>query len=183
MSYDGTKFKCLVHYVCESCKPHKLGAVKLHKVLYFSDMLNFVRTGNPLTGATYVKQQFGPIAKPLWDAINDLSRENAIEVRDTEFYGFVKKEYHSLQNADVSCFSNSEIDLINDVIDFVCNKTAKEISELSHKGAWEFAEMGEELPYFTAFQMYPVAITPDDIEWGTKEAQRIVDKGIQPRPI
>ena len=59
ITFDEDKFSKVVHSVCSKCEPDRLGNVKLHKILYFADMLNFAASGTPRTGADYVKQRFG----------------------------------------------------------------------------------------------------------------------------
>jgi len=56
----------LMLYVAWKCADDpKFGATKLNKILYFSDFLSFLRTGEAITGSEYVKQKNGPIPKHL----------------------------------------------------------------------------------------------------------------------
>jgi hypothetical protein len=60
--FDKDRFKMLVHYACASVDdPSKLGAVKLNKIVWFSDVFAFQELGDSITGATYIKEKFGPI--------------------------------------------------------------------------------------------------------------------------
>lgn len=63
--------------------------------------------------------------------------------------------------------------LINDVIGFVCERSTKEISELSHMEPWKAAEIGETLPYPSAYGLLPSEATDDDIEAAIAEARSI----------
>lgn len=169
------KFKNLVHYICMSCKPVELGSVKLNKVLYFSDMLNYVRTSQPMTGARYVCQNFGPTAHPLLSILEELANEGSVEVTTVNYFGFLKREYRSLRDPDEDLLSDDEKELVNEMIEFVCRQnTAVSISDFSHGAAWKMAQPGESLPYFTVFSFVPVEITDADVEWGTEEARRVV---------
>jgi hypothetical protein len=60
---DLQKLKDVVHYICAQCRQDELGNVKLHKILYFADMLHFLGSNRPLTGVEYQKQSFGPVAR------------------------------------------------------------------------------------------------------------------------
>src|SRR6266849_9373459 len=60
IQFDRAKLLDVVHYVCAKVPVPELGRVKLHKNLYFADMLHFAATGRPLTGVEYQKQPFGP---------------------------------------------------------------------------------------------------------------------------
>jgi hypothetical protein len=40
MQFDRAKLKTVILYACSKCDAEQMGAVKLHKVLYFADMLD-----------------------------------------------------------------------------------------------------------------------------------------------
>lgn len=164
--FDREKFKDVVHYVCSRCEPEELGRVKLHKVLYFADMLHFLDTARPLTGVPYQKQEFGPTAKYLAWALAELGKEGRVEVSERSYYGYTKTDFRSVDAPSSHKLSNAEIQLLNDVMDFVCTRTAKEISELSHNAAWQMFKMGEEIPYYSAFFIIPTETTDEDVVWG-----------------
>jgi uncharacterized phage-associated protein len=161
--FDREKFKVVVHYICSRCEPDELGNVKLHKILYFSDMLHYLSTLKPLTGAEYQKQQFGPTARHLAWALKELEKEEKIKIEKRDYYGYIKSDYISLAEPESNRLTNSEINLLNDVIDFVSKKTAKEISELSHDIAWKSVNMGETIPYYLAHGFIPSYISEEDI--------------------
>lgn len=172
--FNREKFKELVLYIASHCSPEKLGAVKYNKALYYIDMLRYVETGQPVTGAIYRRRQHGPTTDYLLSAIRDLKAEGALEVSEKPFYGFLKKEYCALRQPDVQKFSGEEIELIDDVVQFVCeDNTAKRISLLSHNLAWESTEPNCEIPYYTAFLMFPMEVSEEAIEQSTKEAADI----------
>lgn len=179
MQFNRTKFKAMVHYICANSPFDKLGFVKLHKIAYFADMLHYVQTGEALTGEVYRKQQFGPVAQHLWEIIDQLQREGAIRVESRDYFGYQKKDFISARSPNTENFDETELSLINNVINFACDRTAKELSELSHEYAWQSAKIGEVLPYFTALQMFPVEVKEEDIMWGAQEAEEIVNKGLR----
>ena len=171
IKFDQERFKNVVHFVISRCDPAHLGNVKLHKILYFADLLHFMNNGMPLTGVDYLKQQFGPTARNLGAAVDELSREGRVSVSVRKYYGFEKKDYVSLEEPDPTVIGNEAQALLNDVIDYVCGKSAKEISELSHDRAWEAARMGERIPYAAVFGLQPVEVTEKDIQDCVKEVR------------
>lgn len=176
MAFQKSKFKALIHYVCDKCseEPAKLGATKIHKVPWHSDMLAYLRIGESITGERYVKRQHGPVAKHMLPVLRELVRDGAIAIRDVEYYGYEKTEYLALKRADVSVFSSSEVDIINDMIRYVCDEnTAASISARTHDRIWELAEIGEEIPYHTVFAARPGELTEDSLEWARREAKRL----------
>jgi hypothetical protein len=173
IQFDRAKFLNVIHYVVESCRPEELGRVKLHKILYYSDMLSYLAHGRPLTGEEYRKQKFGPSARHLQAGLAELQDLGRIKVVERSYYGYPKQDFIALIHAEPQSLSADEMALVDDVIDFVCVRTAKEISELSHDDAWRLAEMGERIPYFMAASFVPVEITDDDRAWARGEARKI----------
>jgi hypothetical protein len=172
--FDRAKFKDIVHYVCANCDGDQLGAVKLNKVLYFSDMLHFAFYGRSLTGATYRKRKLGPTADYILPALRELESEGRISVSDSFYFGYLKKEYRSLQAPDTNRFNAGQLDLLSDIIDFVCkNNTARTISEFSHNRAWELAEIGAPIPYHSAFHLFPSEVSDEAIKWAGGEVERL----------
>lgn len=161
-----------MHYVCDQVDPDILGAVRLHKVLYFADMWHFLKTGHPITGETYRKQHFGPVASHLPHILEELEHEGALERRQVPWPGGTRTEFHTKRPAPTHRFSSSEKSFVDEVIDFVIRKTAAEISEFSHHQVWEAAAMGEELPYATAFHMSPAEVTQADLDWAAEEYRK-----------
>jgi len=174
VQFDRSKMLAVVHYVCAKVPVEELGRVKLHKILYFADMLHYAATGRPLTGVDYQKQPFGPAARNLKWAIQTLEKEGLLEVSRRDYFGFPKDDFISKRPPDPESLTERERALLQDVMDFVRLRAAREISELSHNDAWAAVKMGERIPYYSAFSLYPVQLDEADIEWGEAEARRIV---------
>ena len=175
--FDREKFKDVVHYVvhhvCVEYDPEVLGNTKLHKILYYSDMLRYLDTGSPLTGVDYQRQRFGPTARHLASALRELEVEGRVSVTTRNYYGYSKSEYHALTKPDLSRLSATDIPLIEDIVGFVCARTATEISDFSHDDVWSSVPMGGRIPYYAAFAMFPAEITDEDVEEAADEAVRI----------
>ena len=177
MQFDRAKLKAVILYVCANCEPSKLGAVKLHKVLYFSDMLHYAAIGTPITGATYRKRALGPTCDQLLISIAELAREKSLRVSEVDYFGFWKKEYVALTDADTSRLSETELSILNEIVEFVCrNNTAKTISDFSHNRAWEMAEFGDILPYHSVFHLFPMQVSQDAMDWASNEVEKIADQ-------
>lgn len=172
--FDRQKFIAAVHYICSRQAASNLGKVKLHKVLYFADMLHFLRDGRPLTGVDYIKQQFGPTARHLGWALRELVSRGKLLVTEREFFGFPKADFTVLEAPSEDALSQDEKGLLDEVSDFVCLRNAKEISELSHNAAWDSVDFGEVIPYYTAFALVPCEVTDSDVEWAEQEHQRLL---------
>lgn len=171
--YDKAKFKNLVHYICaqRSGDPSSLGATKLNKILWLSDFRAYYRLGEPITGARYVKRQFGPVPHQIMPVLKELENEGAIEIRDVSHFGKTKKEYVVKRATTIDHFPKEEREIIDKAIKLVCDvHTAASISEASHDAIWKAAEDGEEIPYYTIFAE-PGKITADELEWARMQLE------------
>jgi hypothetical protein len=174
MQYDRGKLKSVVLYTCAKCEPSRLGAVKLHKVLYFADMIRFAQAGTPITGATYRKRPLGPTCDQLLSTLRVLEQANALTVNEVDYFGYRKKEFVALAQPDLTRLAQDEIALLDEVIDFVCaQNTAKTISDYSHNRAWEQADFGEELKYNSAFLLFPAQVSPEALDWASSEVAQV----------
>jgi len=54
--------------------------------------------------------------------LREMSRAGVIAIRDAEYHGYEKTEYIALKRADAGAFSPNEVDLINDMIRYVCDE-------------------------------------------------------------
>ncbi len=171
---DEAKFDALVHFICARCDdPSRLGATKLNKVLWYCDTGAFLFFGRPITGATYIKRQFGPVPKDILAAKDRLIARGALVEREMLFHGYLQKQLVALTPPDPSRFSSDEIDLIDQVIKAICDgHTASSISELTHDHVWEAAEIGEELPLYTVFAHRRGEIDETDVAWARAEIAR-----------
>lgn len=169
--FDRDKLKEAVWLLASHCDPSELGNVKLHKILYFSDMLHFVEEGRPITGEEYLKQKFGPTARHLTSVVRSLENEGLIEVEEQPYFGFYKKSYRPRAPFERSRLSPAEADFLVRIADMIKDLSARDVSELSHNAAWEAARMGEPLPYFTALQMMPEEVSDDDLAWARETAR------------
>jgi len=164
MNVDMMRLEEAILFICTTCRQEdRLGAVKLNKILYYSDMLHFAQTGKSITGATYVKRQRGPVPKEVVEAINNLKRANRLETREVSIFDKTRREFDALDEPRLSIFDHSELKLINDMIGAVCGFNAREISDISHTVVWHVADMGEELPYSSFLASYLGDVTDADI--------------------
>jgi hypothetical protein len=173
--FDRDKFKTLVHYVCWKVdNPVRLGAVKLNKVLWFSDLATYLYFNNAITGARYVKRQFGPVPAAILPVVEELKNEGSIAVRDVDYHNKPKREFFALKRPDIRCFSSDEISVVDLIIEAVCDRhTAASISELTHNESWEIAEVGEELPLYTVFSAQRGEIDENDVQWADAVIGRV----------
>ena len=160
------RLKQLVHYVCNRCKDEPgFGATKLNKILWYLDTFAFLKSGKPLSGDTrYVRRKHGPAPHQILVVLRKLETEKSILVRESKYYNRVKTDYVVLKPPNESVFTADEKELIDEISQVVCRRTAKEISDLTHDNVWEAAEEGEEIPLY-AILAKPDKITLEDKKW------------------
>jgi hypothetical protein len=171
-----TRLDSLVHYVCARCdNPSELDATKLNKILWYSDVFAFATYGRSITGAVYVKRQFGPVPKDIRSSRARLVDSGAIFERMAMHHGYPQTQFIALSNPDISMFGPEQISLVDKVVETVCsNTTARPASRASHDGVWESAEIGEEIPMAAAaFAGNFGELDEDDLAWAKKEIDRI----------
>jgi Protein of unknown function (DUF4065) len=169
MASNQDRLPSVTHYIIWRSDPAKLGATKLNKVLWFADVIYYRRHGHTITGSdNYVKQQFGPVQKNMLSVLEELKRERKIAERigDTPI-GF-RREYVWLTEPDLAPFMADEIDVLNEVMNWICNdETAKSISDKSHDALWDETEIGETMPV-RAGAVVPAEITPEAMDWAKR---------------
>lgn len=174
---DREKLKDVVHFAVHTASAHygsdALGNTKLHKVLYYVDILHYLETGNSLTGENYLRQRFGPTARHLTAALRDLEGEERVSVSTRNYYSYQKSDYCALTEPQLDRLTAQDVQLIEHIVGFVCAHTAAEISEFSHDAVWESVPMGQRIPYYAAFVMFPTEVTEQEIEAAADEAVRI----------
>ncbi len=172
-SMDRPKFKSLVHFVIasRSKSPETLGAVKLNKVLWLSDLLAFYERGRPITNVRYIKRKFGPVPAPILPVLRELEDEGVVTIREAPHHGLRKKEYISNIEVSSDFLAEDELESVRLATHVVCDRnTAKSISEASHDHIWKIAEDGEEIPLFTVFAK-PGEITEADRVWAQSQLE------------
>ena len=180
IEFNREKFRTLVHYVCDKVDdPSNLGATKLNKILWFSDVLAYLNWAEPITGESYIKRQFGPVPAHILSVLEELEKDRLLVVRDVSYYGRTKREYMAIDDMDYSVFSEKEQRLVDDVINHISNEhTVTSISDFSHNSVWEMAGIGEDIPYNTMFVAKLGEVDERDMEWAVHEVEAIAASGV-----
>ena len=152
--FDADKFKELIVYAAErSVDDQSFGAVKLNKILYYSDFDAYRLLGHPISGATYRKLQAGPAPKQLLAAREELIQEGRLRSESRQYFNRVQKRLVPVAGASamIEMFSSEEREVIDSVIDFLRPMSAREASDYSHREpGWVLAGDREVIPYESA---------------------------------
>lgn len=173
-SFSPEKFRELMLYAAErSTADERFGAIKLNKILFFSDFLSYGLTGEPITGATYQRLRNGPAPVQLGAMEKEIVRDRDGYLLRRPYFNRTQQVLVAARPANRNRFSVEELDLVNDVIQALAPHNATEASDLSHDRsfAWQVAEEGEEIPYTAVFLSSHHA-TPTDIDRGRELARK-----------
>lgn len=154
------KLREVLLYVLEKvgAKPN-VGETVLYKLLYFIDFDYYEKTGHSITGLTYVRNHFGPTpARDFVSVVEGMKAKQELEVVETKFFKNTQKKYLPLQPSKLNQLSANELQHIDETLARLGDKSATELSELSHYDTpWLVAKQGEKINY--RFVFYRTAIT------------------------
>lgn len=149
------KFKTVLTYILKKVggKPN-IGMTVIYKLLYFIDFDYYEKFEEQLMGAVYIKNHFGPTPVMFAKIIEEMKEKNEIEEVKSKFYNKEQKKFflNPEYEIDLTPLSAQEIKHIDWELDRLADKTAKELSDLSHEDMpWRAAKMGEEVQYNGVF--------------------------------
>lgn len=173
-AYSAEKLAELVLYVARRSEGDTFfGATKLNKVLFFADFLHFRKTGRPITGAEYVKQEHGPVPSAI-NAIKQRLLQNGSAAEREEPTGiYTQRRLLALRDANLDLFAPEEIAFVDELLRQLDGVTASAVSDWSHQLAgWRLAKMYETIPYFTAFMIHGGNEESDDEVVHAREVAR-----------
>lgn len=161
------KLREVLLYVLEKvgAKPN-VGETVLYKLLYFIDFDYYEKTGQSITGLTYIRNHYGPTpAVEFKSVVESMESLGELEIVATKFFSNIQKKYLPTKSANLRDISADEIKHIDETLARLSDKTASELSELSHYDTpWLVAKQGEKIAYRGVF--YRTSLTavtePDD---------------------
>ena len=160
------KFKALVHFIVHSCQenPSKLGAIRLNKTLWYTDVASFRASGASVTSESYVKRKMGPVPSHILSTIEELKAEGKLHVQEPKGR-YDSRKFISLDEPDTAILSDDERDLAENVLSAVLGYTANAVSEMTHDIIWDAAEDGEEIPMFATLVSETRSLNADIKDW------------------
>jgi transcriptional regulator with XRE-family HTH domain len=147
------KFREVLLYVLEKIgsRPN-IGETVLYKLLYFIDFDYYERYEEQLIGARFRKNHFGPTPVAFQQIVKRMIEANEVVRVKSEHFQYPQTKYLPLRSPDLSVISSRELQLIDNVLDRLGSKNAREISEYSHGDIpWRMAGEGELLEYEAVF--------------------------------
>lgn len=127
-------------YLASKMQGQTLDEMKAYKLLWLADRCHLRLNGRTITGDRYYAMPKGVVptdAKHLLDG-----EATVLETPDNYFGQWIEKaepyKFRAIQSPDLTEFSESDIEILNRVIDTYGNLSGRKLSELSHKyPEWE----------------------------------------------
>ena len=174
MQFDRNKLKSAVLHAIHHRESIQLSAVKLHKVLYYSDMLRYAQIGNAITGSTYKKRPFGPACEQLQSILTELAETGQIVIKTVDCFGYMSKDFLPVGDLQDQYLAEDEIALLDEVIRFVYHDgSATSIGDLRHGKPWESVGFGEEIRYNSVYHMFPAEVSPEAHDWASTQVNDV----------
>lgn len=147
------KFKNALLYITQKIGAlPNVGQTVLYKILYFCDFDYYEKYEEQLIGARYIRNHYGPTPIEFGTIVKEMIREGKIEEVKTKFFNKDQTKYIPVTSPDLSVFTGQELKHIDEEIERLGNKTAKELSDFSHKDVpWLATPEGQEIPYESVF--------------------------------
>ncbi len=151
--FNESKFRELVLYVAQKSEADpRFGAVKLNKILYYADFSAYRKMRSPITHATYQKLSEGPAPREMISTRMQMLDSGIIDIEQRPYFTGIQQRIIANNDPDVSIFEPGELDLVDEIISFFWDMTAREVSDFSHRElGWILTEPGEAIPYETVW--------------------------------
>ena len=147
------KFKQVLLYIVSKVgnRPN-IGQTALYKLLYFIDFDFYEKNQQYLIGATYIKNTHGPSPVSFAKVQRELEQGGKLVEVKSKYFDYDQKKYLVTSDPDVSELSAKELKHIDDELERLSSKSAKELSDLSHIDTpWRVAKEKQVLNYRHVF--------------------------------
>lgn len=162
---DVEKFKQVLLYILGKVgsRPN-IGQTVLYKLLYFIDLDYYEKFEKRLVGATYIKNTYGPTPVSFAKIVREMEEEGKLVEVKSKYFDKDQTKYIPVAEADMSLFSGNEVKHIDDELERLAHKNARELSDLSHVDTpWLVAQDREVINYRHVFYR------PEETSVGTYE--------------
>lgn len=173
MKISITKLKAILLYFGNYTNTKYLGKTKLMKLFYFLDFLHLKRYGSPVTFDRYVHLEHGPIPQGIKNLIDTASDDVDISML-SDVISFERPEsidmvrmlpLRKFTDTDKKLFSETELEILNEVCLKYGEKNTKYIEDASHNEApWRETAPLQDIPYDLAAGDTDCFVSKEEIE-------------------
>ena len=148
--FNPAKFNELVLLLVNlSTEDPRLSRVKLNKLLYRSDVEAFRLLGQSISGATYIRGEYGPMAAELPWAEERLGERGYLSYRAEQAGPYPQKVPVAHEGADETQFSEDELAIAKRAVEELRDYGGKAVSDWSHEesAGWRLRKDDEVITY------------------------------------
>ena len=150
---NNEKFKQMYFYIINKAAKgsnNSLPKTKLAKLLYLADFSNFYDNLESMSGAQYIRREYGPVADIFFELTEDLFDKGKIDIRP---YKDALMITSTSSDNSTSLLSNQEKAKIDQICALWKDKRTKEIVNFTHEQKpWRLCRDGEYIPYSLIIQ-------------------------------
>ena len=149
---NNKKFEQMYFYILRKFK-NGVPKTKLAKLLYLADFSYFYDNLEPMSGVTYIRRDYGPVADIFFETTDNLIDTGKVSVRQLD-RAFMIKLASVLENDDL--LSDAEKARMDEIVDLWKDKSTQEIVNFTHEQKpWRSRMDGEVIPYVSIIQEDP----------------------------
>lgn len=168
------KLAAAVAYLTERSRhDSSFGVTKLVKLLYYADCAAYLRTGEPITGATYIHMPRGPYPDDWETMLRHLQDERVVGISEEDIPNGQRRRRPILGVASsTGVLTERERGFLDDQLRRFTDFNAAQIVEYSHdEVAWQVTQQGRAIPY----ELAGFRVPGPETEEVRQRAQRIAD--------
>ncbi len=142
---DKIKYQNLILYLAQKvgARPN-VGETVFYKLIYFIETLSRSRYGKGITNESFYKMQYGPVPTSFQSITEEMINRNELDKVTGRYFKYMQTKY--LPRVKFSGLSQEELSIITEIVETLGDKTATELSDLSHLDKpWIDAEIGDNL--------------------------------------
>ena len=140
----------IVYLAQRSLHDDHFGETKLVKLLYYADCAAYSRTGQPITGMTYIRMDHGPYPDGWQAVIQDMEERGIVRVQEEAFEttGAVRIRWLPNEDAVTTALTDNDRRFLDDQLRRFWQFNASQIEEYSHDDlAWFATASRQMMPY------------------------------------
>src|SRR5438445_395921 len=113
---NNTRLQELILYITEKEEGDiYFGKTKLHKILFYADFSSYARTGRPITGLNYVKQNYGPFLPEVNTTLATLADQGAVAIAQRDVFGLMQDRPCALREPNLEEFTGPILHQAEDI--------------------------------------------------------------------
>lgn len=156
MTMNQCKFENAVLFICENARG-KMTQVRLNKLLWLIDKTAFLQLAHTITDWVYIRKRYGPVPKYNFDALGIMGDHGDLKIIKSRDEDCEKTLYIPRKEPDLSCFDESELEIMRDILNTYGKTHWEKLVKLSHDLAWATYDDGERIPFEAYLSALPDA--------------------------